>query len=456
MLMEKNLPNANKIVETVLENAFAWLIIVNEKGQIVYMNEDYCSFIGRPKEDCLGKHVTEVIENTRMHIVVKTGKEEIAQLQYIKGNYMIANRIPIWSNGEIIGAFGTVMYRDTKEWSVMNSQVREHLAALSTYLKKHQEAGAKYMLHDIISVSDKMEELKERVKSVAASDSSVLICGESGTGKELFAHSIHQLSDRNEGPFIKVNCGAIPEHLLESELFGYEEGAFTGARKGGKKGKFLCANGGTIFLDEIAEMPMHMQVKLLRVLQEREVEPIGAVNSIPINVRIVAATNRSLEVMMKENRFRKDLYYRLNVIPIHIPPLRQRKEDIPVLVEHFLGKLSLRTGKRMHGICEEVIKAFQYYDWNGNVRELEHVIESAIHLAKKEKIYLDDIPEYIKQEAVVNEEDKGLKEMIEELEMRIIDRTLKRCNGDKRKAAKLLKISKSSMYEKISKYGMHN
>ncbi|WP_243291101.1 sigma 54-interacting transcriptional regulator [Bacillus sp. FJAT-47783] len=452
MLMEKQLPFAKEIVETVLENAFAWLVIVDKDGKIIYMNDEYCTFIGLDRVECLGRHVTEVIENTRMHIVLNTGIEEIAELHYIKGNYMIANRIPIFVEGKVVGAFGTVMFRDTREWNEMNSHVKQHLAALKSIFDKQHRTGTRYSLHDIVSVSEKIEELKERVKSIAASDSSVLICGESGTGKELFAHSIHQLSERSENPFVKVNCGAIPEHLLESELFGYEEGAFTGARKGGKKGKFLIANGGSIFLDEIGDMPHHMQVKLLRVLQEREVEPIGSTKAIPIDVRIITATNKPLEKMMKENRFRKDLFYRLSVIPLYIPPLRERMEDLDVLVYHFMKKLSFRTGKRVTRLQDEVMRAFRQYEWYGNIRELENVIESAINLTKTDEITMADIPEYIKHEAVVNEEEKSLKEMMEELEKRILVRALRKHNGDKKKAAKSLKISKSSIYEKVQKY----
>jgi len=451
-LIRSDVPYVKEMFETIIENAFAWLVIVDQNANIIYMNEAYCSFLGVNREEVVGKHVTEVIENTRMHIVVKTGKEEIADLQYIKGNYMIANRIPIIVDGKIVGAFGTVLFRDTKEWNEMNSHVRHHMAAIHSFIEKENRSGAKYTLNDIHSKSTKMKELKERVKSIAASDSSVLICGESGTGKELFAHSIHQLSDRSDKPFIKVNCGAIPEHLLESELFGYEEGAFTGAKKGGKKGKFQSADGGTIFLDEIGEMPIHMQVKLLRVLQEKEVEPIGGNKTVPIDVRVIAATNKPLEKLMKEKRFREDLYYRISVIPFHIPPLRERMEDLEVLVRHFIQKLSIRTGKRITKIQDDVMKLFYQYHWQGNVRELENVMEAAIHLSKETEISLNSIPDYIKQAVRYDHKEHSLKEMMEKVEKRILIQTIQSCHGDKRKAAQALKISKSSMYEKIQKY----
>ncbi|MDR0137957.1 sigma 54-interacting transcriptional regulator [Metabacillus idriensis] len=451
-MFNQSFPYAKEIFETVIENAFAWIVIVDDKGKVIYMNEDYCKFLEVDRNTVQGRHVTDVIENTRMHLVVQTEKEEIADLQYIRGNYMIANRIPIFANGKIVGAFGTVMFRDTKEWNEMNSQVRHHLSSIQKYLDQQEQTGAKYTLNDIKSNSRTILELKEKVKAIAASDSSVLLRGESGTGKELFAHSIHQLSHRNDQSFIKVNCGAIPEHLLESELFGYEEGAFTGAKKGGKKGKFQLANGGTIFLDEIGDMSLHMQVKLLRVLQEKELEPVGSIKSIPLDVRVIAATNRPLELMMKENRFREDLYYRISVIPFNIPALRERIEDIETLVNHFMQKISLRTGKRIIGIHEDVMNTFYQYHWQGNIRELENVIEAAIHLTDDVIIGIEAIPDYIRNVHSFETEDITLKELLEETEKRVIIAALKKWSGDKQKTAKSLGISKSSMYEKIQKY----
>ncbi len=456
-MLNDRFPYAKEIFETVIENAYVWIVIVDAEGNIIYMNENYCRFCEVTKEEVIGKHVTEVIENTRMHIVVKNGEEEIADLQYIRGNYMIANRIPIFADDKVVGAFGTVMFRDTKEWSEMNSHVRHHLSSIQSYIDQQDVTGAKYTLNDIHSNSSIMAELKEKVKSIAATDSSVLIRGESGTGKELFAHSIHLLSHRSEGPFVKVNCGAIPEQLLESELFGYEDGAFTGAKKGGRKGKFQQARGGTIFLDEIGDMSLHMQVKLLRVLQEKEVEPIGSMKTIPLDVRVITATNRPLEELMKTNDFRSDLYYRISVIPLFIPPLRERMEDLETLVRSFIKKVSSKTGKRISMIHEEVMQTFHQYHWQGNIRELENIIEAAIHLAKTDVITLEAIPEYIKNRPVYHSKTKGtsLKEMLEEAEKNILLATIQINEGDKRKAAKELGISKSSMYEKIQKYGLN-
>ena len=443
----------NDILETIIDSAYEWIVVVNQEGNIVYINKNYCEFIGIDRNVAVGTHVTKVIENSRMHLVAQSGKEEIADLQYIKGNYMIANRIPIFSNGKVIGALGTVIFRDTKEWNKMSSHIKSLMPQLQTYIEDWQENnGAKYSLHDIKAISKQVVELKEKVKNVASGDISVLIRGESGTGKELFAHSIHQLSGRSHQPFIKINCGAIPEHLLESELFGYEEGAFTGAKKGGKKGKFLLAHGGTIFLDEIGDMPLNMQVKLLRVLQEKEVEPVGALQPIPVNVRVIAATNRPLEKMIEEKRFREDLFYRINVIPFKIPPLRERLEDIDHLTDFFLKKITKRSGKRISIIDNEVRRLFYQHTWPGNLRELENVIEAAIHLTDGERIMISSLPEYFMGDPKLLIGQRSLKEILEETEKRIIEKTIEQYGQDKLQAAKALGISKSSIYENIKKY----
>lgn len=452
MFNHDDLEFKNKILETIIDSAYEWIVVVDHQGKIVYINNNYCDFLEVKREEVIGTHVTEVIENSRMHIVVQTGEEEIGSPHYIKGNYMIANRIPIRSENKIIGAVGAVIFRDTKALNKMNSHIKSLMSQLQTYIEDWQENnGAKYTLNDIKTQSRQILDLKEKVKNIASGDISVLIRGESGTGKELFAHSIHQLSERSKNPFIKVNCGAIPENLLESELFGYEEGAFTGAKKGGKKGKFVLAHGGTIFLDEVGDMPLHMQIKLLRVLQEKEVEPVGALNPIPVDVRVIAATNRPLEQMIIEKRFREDLFYRINVIPFTIPPLRERPEDIIPLTKFFIERSSKRTGKRIASIDDEVMTILQVHQWPGNLRELENVIEAAIHLTTGEKIEIGSLPDYLVDDPKLLIGQKSLKEILEDTEKRVLTKTLHKYNDDKQLAAKALGISKSSMYEKLKK-----
>ena len=446
---------SDRLLHEAVDSLNVGIVIVDKTGVICYLNKPYCDFLGVSQAETIGKHVTEVIENTRMHVVVKTGRSEIAQLQLIRGNYMIASRIPIFRNGEIVGAVGMVMFRDTDDWKQMNSHIRSLLSELEYYRHELKEkTGVRYSLADLIGESPPMKRLKEQIKRVASSNVTVLIRGESGTGKELVAHSIHQLSERADGPFVKVNCGAIPEHLLESELFGYEEGAFTGARKGGKLGKFQLADGGTIFLDEIGDLPLNMQVKLLRVLQEMEVEPVGSTRPRQVNVRVLAATNRPLEKMVVEGTFREDLFYRINVIQILIPPLRERMEDLGLLARFFLSKIARRTGKRIKEIDEKVFDLFYQHRWPGNIRELENVIEAAIHLANGETITRDDLPDYLRESPKWQIGQKTLKEIVEETERRAIEMALKKYHYDRQLAAKALGISKTSMYDKIKKYGL--
>jgi PAS domain S-box-containing protein len=442
------------IIETIVENAFEWLVVVDQEGRIIYINHNYCEFLEVNREETIGRHVTQVIENTRMHIVAKTGKEELADLQYIKGNYMIANRVPIIKNGEVVAAFGTVFFRDTQEWMKMDSHVKSLLTRMQPYIQKI-DSGVKYTLDDILGESQQIVSLKEKVKMVSNSDISILIRGESGTGKELFAHSIHQLSSRSQKPFIKVNCGAIPENLLESELFGYEEGAFTGAKKGGKKGKFQLANAGTLFLDEIGDMPLSMQVKLLRALQDGEIEPIGSTKPVSVDVRIIAATNRPLENMIEEKRFREDLFYRINVVPFSVPPLRERAEDLNLLIAYFIEKVTNRLGKRIAGMERNVMEILKSYSWPGNIRELQNVIEAAVHLTKGEQITLDSLPDYLQsQTAIYRFKNKKLKDIVEETEKWVLKQSLERNNGDKMLVGRELGISKSTLYEKLNKYGL--
>ncbi|MCP3027215.1 sigma-54-dependent Fis family transcriptional regulator [Halobacillus sp. A5] len=443
----------NDIFETFFGNANHCIVIVDHNGFISYMNDGYCRFLELNKSEVKEQHVTEVIDNTRMHIVAETGIEEMADLQEIRGKYMVANRIPLRSDGKIVGALGMVLFRDTEEWLKMNSHIKALLLELEAYRKQMNEKnGATYSLHDIVSSSPEMDQLKNKIMKLAPGDVSILLRGESGTGKELFAHSIHQLSERHTKPFIKVNCAAIPEHLLESELFGYQEGAFTGAKKGGKPGKFQLANGGTLFLDEIGDMPLHAQVKILRVLQEGEVEAVGGVKPEQIDVRIIAATNQSLEELIQSQQFREDLFYRVNVVQVKIPPLRERPEDLRVLSKYLLQKVTERVGKRVVDFDREVYQCLQQYEWPGNVRELENVIEAAVHLTNTETIQVEDLPDHIQHKTYAFEEGDTLKDVLEKAEKQAIEQTLKKVSGDRAEAAKTLNIGKSSLYEKVKKY----
>lgn len=317
-------------------------------------------------------------------------------------------------------------------------------------LKEQVELGKRERSEgqDWIGDSPKMREIKRLVKKVASTPSTILITGESGTGKEVIAKAIHSLSPRTEKPFIAINIGAIPENLLESELFGYEKGAFTGALSR-KIGMFELASGSTLFLDEIGEMPLHLQVKLLRVIQERKIQRLGGTQSIPIDVRILAATNRDLEERIKKGRFREDLYYRLNVIQLKIPPLRERREDIPKLVGHFIKKYTRRIGKSLTGIEPESLRVLQDYEFPGNVRELENLIERVVILADTEIITVKDLGFSAKPAAEISIK----RGTLDEMERQLILAALQRWNENRTRTAKELGITRRTLLNKIKEYG---
>lgn len=444
---------ASFLLKTVMEATNDAIVYVNKDGYVKMLSAAYAEFLKVNREEAIGKHVREVIENTRMDIVIKTGKPEIAQVQEINGRKMIATRIPVVANGKIIGAVGKVLFKDVDELNSLYMEINKIEKELNLYKDEFKRVNkAKYALDSIISESKVMEELKEITKRAAKTNSNVLVLGESGTGKELFAHAIHNNSRRIEAPFIKVNCGAIPFELLESELFGYEEGSFTGAKKGGKIGKFKAADGGTIFLDEIGDLPMNMQVKLLRVLQDREIERIGSNYSEKIDVRVIAATNKDLDKMVAEGMFRLDLYYRLNVVSIKIPPLRERKEDIPILSKYLVEKISKAENVRVDKISEDTLEYLKNYDWPGNVRELENILERAINFLETEVIIK---PEHLSLKITGitrNKQVKSLKSILEEVEKQSIIDSLIISKGNKTLAANILDISRTSLYEKILKY----
>ena len=336
-------------------------------------------------------------------------------------------------------------------------QARERLDEENRYLR--EEIGGRYNFGEMVGRSAQMQEVFARVQKVAASDSSVLIYGESGTGKELVARAIHQQSARRDGPFVKVNCGALPRELVESELFGHEKGAFTGAVRQ-KKGKFELAVGGTIFLDEVGDVPLEVQVNLLRVLQEKEFDRVGGEKTLTADVRVVAATNRPLKEMVAQGTFREDLFYRLEVIPIRLPPLRDRKEDIPLLVEHFLHKKCSEMGRPRKRIAPEAMEALTGYRWPGNVRELENVIEQTIVLSDGEEIGVGDLPLAAEAERegvelpALPEGEIPLNRMLDDLERQLVERAMERAGGVKARAAQMLGIKTSALYYKLEKYGL--
>ena len=444
------------MLEEALSHAYEGLVITDPQGTILKFNQAYARFLGCRVEDVLGKHVTEVVENTRMHIVAKTGVPEIAQIQRIRGHDMICSRIPIFEGGKLVAVVGKVIFRDVGDLFAMTDRFARLKKELEFYKSElNKRLSARYSFEHIVGQNRDLERVKELGRKVARSDSTVLLKGDSGTGKELFAHAIHVESSRALGPFIKVNCAAIPETLFESELFGYKEGAFTGAHKGGKKGKFALADKGTIFLDEVSELPLGMQVKLLRVLQEKEIEPVGAVEPEGIDVRIVAATNRDLDAQVRQGTFRPDLYYRLNVVKLEIPSLRDRPDDIPLLASTLLKQLEKETGIPVDGIDGETEAVLRAYLWPGNVREMRNVLEQALYVKSGHAIRKCDLPRSLVT-AVEGErsarEMQTLKYHLRHIEEEVIRKAIRDANGNKLEAASRLGISKSSIYAKVEQY----
>jgi len=337
------------------------------------------------------------------------------------------------------------------------AEERERLIRENRILRRQivRETG----FHNIVTRNPKMQEILQTVLKIADYKTTVLITGESGTGKELIARAIHYSSSRKDGPFIAVNCGAIPENLLESELFGHIKGAFTDATYT-KKGLFEEADGGTIFLDEIGELPPMLQVKLLRVLQEEEIRRVGDTKSIPVDVRVIAATVKDLEKEVQEGRFRADLFYRLNVLNLHLPPLRERREDIPLLVNYFIEKFAPRFNKQIKGVNKEAMEILINHDWPGNVRELENALERAIALAEGELVQVEDLPPYLREKVdtrpglFIPQNELSIKKITRQIEEELIRRALERTKGNRTQAAKLLEISHRALIYKIKEYGL--
>lgn len=370
-----------------------------------------------------------------------------------KKREVIVNVAPIIVDNELKGSVGVI--HDM-------SEIQSLTAELQRAKERIRSLEAKYTFDDIIGDSEEMMIAKEQAKIGAKTPATVLLRGESGTGKELFAHAIHNESDRKYNKFVRVNCAALSESLLESELFGYEEGAFSGAKRGGKKGLFEEANNGSLFLDEIGEMNLNTQAKLLRVLQEKEIVKVGGTKPIPVNVRIIAATNKNLEREVAKGNFREDLYYRLNRIPIHIPPLRDRKEDIPALCNRIIKKINEDYGRKVEGITKEALDSFMSYRWPGNVRELENILGRAIIFMDYNESFIDTyhLPTFIdfadsKTEVpMAVEEGNSLAQLLEQYEKKVIAQTIKKYGGNKTKAAGELGISIRNLYYKLEKYSI--
>lgn len=448
------------IFEKVSSMSDDGFIVVNRKGEVIHINEKYCSFLGTTKEKALGKSIFNIIPNSMMlDVMEKKYCEECVIQTYIIGiekekSAIVSRSYVENEEGEVIAGVAQVKFR-LQTLDVAKKLMKDYVEL--EYYKEQYLNSKKYIcsFEKMVGKSKSFLEVKRIGIKASKTNFPVLITGKTGTGKEVFARAIHANSERAEKLMVSINCAAIPEELLESELFGYEEGSFTGAKKGGKKGKFFIANGGTIFLDEIGDMPLSMQAKLLRVLQEKEIDPIGSTSSIPIDVRVIAATRKNLPEMIEKGEFREDLYYRLNVINIEMPPLCDRKEDILELAGFFLNKLNLEY-KTVTGFSKEVKKCLKEYSWPGNVRELDNVIKSAYAINDNFMIELKDLPSKMVENSqhISETEETGLENLMENYEKNLIISFLKKNHWNCSEAASKMGIHRSVLYKKIKKYNI--
>ncbi|BDG43722.1 sigma 54-interacting transcriptional regulator [Saccharococcus caldoxylosilyticus] len=473
--LKRELQETQSIVETmktVLDSAYEGIVVVDAHGIIQEINKAYCQFLGIRREDAVGKHVTEVIENTRLHICLESGIPERGFIQKIYGQPMVVHRIPIWRDGKVIGAIGVLIFQGVSEVYQIFKRLQDLSREASRKEEKEERAAPSrkqiFGLNSIIGRSPVIAEIKQMVRRAARVPSTVLITGESGTGKEVLAKAIHQSSPYADGNFISVNCAAIPESLLEAELFGYEEGAFTGAKKGGKPGKFQLAHKGTLFLDEIGDMSLYMQAKILRALEEKKVERVGGVEEMELDVRIIAATNKNLEEMVLKGQFREDLFYRLNIIRIHIPALRERKMDIPYLLAYHMERICEQFGLKQKEFTKEAMQVLMDYSWPGNIRELVNVVEWLVGMVDGQKIQKEHLPAHIlspqrlakhgdkegEKRKIVVQTDTNWREIVDAYERERIKQALIEERGNKAAAARKLGMHRSTLYEKLKKYNL--
>ncbi|OLN25857.1 sigma-54 interaction domain-containing protein [Desulfosporosinus metallidurans] len=445
-------------LEAVVENPHEGLVVVDEHCHVVMMNQFYLDVVGRSLEEVIGKHILEITPGSQLPETVRTGNPQFAELWKVRDREFIMMRVPIKNNGKIIGAIGKTLFKDMVIAKVFAKKLIQLENDLDYYKEEFRKIHVSdYTFDDIIGVSASLTKAKNLAARAAQSSSTVLITGESGTGKEIFANAIHNSGPRRKGPFIKINCAAVPEQLLESEFFGYNEGAFTGARKGGKPGKFELANRGTIFLDEASDMSLSMQAKLLRVIQDREVERIGGTQPIRVDVRIIAASNRDLQQLVKENKFRLDLFYRINVISLELPPLRERSDDTEPLANQLIAKLNRDLRKQIKGISPQAMEVLKSYNWPGNVRELGNILERIINFCTDDYINLEHLPAQLMREKGLKNYGDGpytLRQGLIEAEKNIILNALHVAKGNKMQAARALGIHRSVLYRKLAQYNL--
>lgn len=451
----------SKDYELFLE-AIAGLMVIDKDGNLVYINDQCADYINVDREKSIGKYITDVFPPSIMHKMLDSNSKFSTNFYFHDCRMSVSTQVQLRKENEVVGV---LEYDTIQDIIGLDDFLEKYAATLKQEIAYYREQvrtfqNTKYSIDNIIGSSKKIKDLKRQIELASSSNSTILIYGETGTGKELVAHSIHNLSSRAFNKFVKVNAAGIVENLIESELFGYEDGAFTGAKKGGKKGKFEIADQGTLFIDEINQMPLSVQPKLLRALQEGEISPVGSEEDKSVNIRLIVACNKDLYEMVKEGEFREDLYYRLNVFPITVPPLRERMEDIEELVENKVTELNHEMGKNINKIEPAVYKKLKDYEWPGNIRELNNRIEAAMNYADDEVLRAEYFNLRIDNGRLDLEKLSGFENPIEavkrEAERKLINETLIRFKYNKTKTAEYLKIDRSLLYQKMKRLGIKN
>ncbi|MGP8050944.1 MAG: sigma-54 interaction domain-containing protein [Desulfobaccales bacterium] len=425
------------LFQNILDSIAEAAIIVDKKGSILFANKNYANVVGVSGNMVVGKSLPEIEPSAFLNRVILTGETLIGnnKLERIKLD-IHTNAYPIFSKNRVVGGVG-----------IFCKALESKYPARDAYIQKFNLVGETTIFKEMVAKAIK----------VSLCDSSILITGESGAGKGDLAKFIHNASPRRNGAFVAINCAAIPDNLLESELFGYTTGAFTGARPEGKKGKLVLADGGTLFLDEIGDMSTQTQAKLLMAIQDKEIEPIGGIKKVPLNIRIIAASNKDLMAMIKNKTFREDLYYRLNVIPINVPSLREREGDLPILINYFILK-HCNAFNKMIVMPEELSQKLALYHWPGNIRELSNVLEYAVVMGSGAEITAKHLPEYLHRylESGISPPSKGhnLSKIIKDVEYKTIIRVLGETGGNRTEAINILGVSRKTFYDRLKKYNL--
>jgi len=467
-LEERFLHGADEIRRLAMQTLFERLdslcegaIAVDLNARVVWMNDKYAKKLGiESAEAALGREVEEVIPNSLMRQVVQTGEPILLDIMEFGAEQFVVTRMPLNDDaGRVIGAIGFVLYDRLQYLKPLVTKFAHMQSELSNAQQRIAEGRrARYTFASLVGASPACVELKRQARRAAQLDATVLLVGETGTGKELLAHAIHAASPRAGMPFIALNTAAVPETLMEAEFFGAAPGAYTGADRKGREGKFKLADGGTLFLDEVGDMPMAVQAKLLRALQEQEIEPLGSNRVIKVDVRVITATSLDLEELIKKGRFRSDLYYRLNVLSIKLPPLRERLQDLEALCELVLAQIAERTGMPQREVTPDALAALAAYGWPGNIRELRNVLEKAVMMSDRRRLETRDfasvLPIPAPADAGPQSATRSLARVVADTERVAITAALEAAHGNKSLAAQTLGVSRATLYEKMAQLGL--